>query len=86
MNIELVRVALHNQPFQPFDLRLADGRSLHVPHPDFVAVSSRRVVVIDPKDQGMSILEPLLLVSIEIPPPAPSTATPEANGTEPQGE
>ena len=41
MNIELVRVALHNQPFQPFDLRLADGRSLHVPHPDFVAAMGR---------------------------------------------
>jgi hypothetical protein len=85
MNIELVRVALHNQPFQPFDLRLADGRSLHVPHPDFVAVSNRRVVVIDAEGWGMSILEPLLIVSIELPPPAPSTTT-EANGTKPQGE
>jgi hypothetical protein len=86
MNIELVREALHNQPFQPFDLRLADGRSLHVPHPDFVAVSTRRVVVIDSEERGMSVLEPLLIVSIEIPAPAPSTAPPQANGTEPQGE
>jgi hypothetical protein len=86
MNIELVREALHNQPFQPFDLRLADGRSLHVPHPDFVAVSNRRVVVIDPLDRGMSVLEPLLIVSIEIAAPAPSTAPPEANGSQPQGD
>jgi hypothetical protein len=86
MNIELVREALHNQPFQPFDLRLADGRSLHVPHPDFVAVSTRRVVVIDSEERGMSVLEPLLIVSIEIPAPAPSPGPPQANGSQPQGD
>jgi hypothetical protein len=86
MNIELVREALHSQPFLPFDLRLADGRSLHVRHPDFVAVSSRRVVVIDSEDGGMSVLEPLLIVSIETPAQAPSPTPPEANGSQPQGD
>jgi hypothetical protein len=38
IDITGVREALHKQPFEPFDMRLADGRSLLVPHPDFVAL------------------------------------------------
>jgi hypothetical protein len=56
---------LHKQPFQPFTLRLVDGRELHVPHPDFVAVSARRVAVITPHDESLALLEPLLMVSLE---------------------
>ena len=26
-------------PFVPFDVRLADGRVFHVPHPDYISVS-----------------------------------------------
>ena len=65
MEINAIREALHRQPFRPFSLRLADGRELFVPHPDFVALSPRRVIVINPQDQSHSILEPLLIVSVE---------------------
>lgn len=65
MHVDLVREALLKQPFQPFTLRLVDGRALPVPHREFVAVSNRRVVVIDPQDEGMSVVEPLLILSIE---------------------
>jgi hypothetical protein len=64
MDIEGVREAMHKQPFQPFVMRLADGRSLHVPHPDFLAVGKRRLVLIDEND-GWSFIEPLMIVSIE---------------------
>jgi hypothetical protein len=67
MDIAAVRDALHRQPFRAFTCRLADGRSIQVPHPDFVAVSPRQVVVISPVDESLSILEPLLIQSIEIP-------------------
>ena len=46
MDVTAVREAIHAQPFRPFTLRLADGRELLIPHPDFVAVSARRVAVI----------------------------------------
>ena len=69
MNLEAIRDALHRQPFRPFGLRLVDGRELHVPHPDFVAVSPRQVVVINAVDQSLSILEPFLIQSIEMPSP-----------------
>jgi hypothetical protein len=33
-----VRRAMHRQPFVPFTLRLADGTSYLIKHPDFIAV------------------------------------------------
>jgi hypothetical protein len=66
MDFRVIREALHAQPFRPFTLQLADGRALAVPHPDFVAVSPRHVVVINAQDEGLSILEPLLIVSLEV--------------------
>lgn len=65
MHVSAIRKALHAQPFQPFRLRLADGREFPVPHPDFVAISERTVVVIDPADEGATVLEPVLIISLE---------------------
>ena len=82
MHVDVVRDALHKQPFQPFLLRLADGRSVYVAHPDFVAVSPRRVYVVNPVDESSIWLEPLLIVSIEfVGTAAPNTTTPDGNGT-----
>ena len=64
MDITGVREALHKQPFEPFVIRLADGRALAVRHPDFVALTSRRVIV-GGEDDSWSIIEPLLIVSLE---------------------
>jgi len=36
--IEQVRRAMHRQPFVPFTLRLVDGTSYVVKHPDFIAI------------------------------------------------
>lgn len=52
MTNEEVRRFQRAQPFQPFDIDLADGRLVHVPHPDFVYVppiNQRTVVVTDSK-------------------------------------
>jgi hypothetical protein len=64
MDITGVREALHRQPFEPFVIRLADGRGLTVSHPDFVALGTRRIVVVG-QDDTMSMIEPLLIVSID---------------------
>ena len=73
MELEAIREAVHRQPFQPFALRLADGRQLLVPHPDFIAVPpvGRRVAVFDHAG-ALSILEPLLIVSIDFAQTSPS--------------
>jgi hypothetical protein len=65
MDINVIREAVLRQPFQPFFLRLADRRALEVRHREFVAVGRRRVIVINPQDEATSILEPLLIVSVE---------------------
>lgn len=65
MNVDVIREALHKQPFQPFTFRLTDGRTLPVFHPDFVAVSKRQVIVVNSQDESVSWVEPLLIVSIE---------------------
>ena len=64
MDIAGVREALHKVPFEPFVIRLADGRSLPVPHRDFVAVMPRRIFV-GAEDNSWSIVEPLLIVSLD---------------------
>jgi len=73
MEVSAIRDTMHAQPFRPFRLRLADGRMLLVRHPDFIAVApeGRRVVVFNEPDGAMSILEPLLIVSVETDPAGP---------------
>jgi hypothetical protein len=64
MDLTGIREALRKEPFQPFSMRLADGRSLPVRHPEFVAVGRRRIIVIA-DDDSWSIVEPLLVVSLD---------------------
>jgi hypothetical protein len=64
MDINGIRQALHKEPFEPFTIRLADGRGLYVPHPDFVAIAPRRVIVVA-QDNSWTVVEPLLIVSLD---------------------
>jgi hypothetical protein len=70
MDIAGIREALHKQPFEPFTIRLADGRALPVPHPDFVALTPRRAIV-GAEDDSWSVVEPLLVVSLDFAPAKP---------------
>jgi hypothetical protein len=42
MTIDRIKDALTAQPFVPFDVRLADGRSFTVPHPDYLVIPPAR--------------------------------------------
>jgi hypothetical protein len=64
MDIAGVREALHKQPFEPFTIRLADGRDLPVPHRDFVLLTPRRVIV-GAENDSWSVVEPLFIVSLD---------------------
>ena len=68
MDIAGVREAILRQPFEPFVIRLADGRAMPVRHREFVAVTSQRVLI-GFEDDSWAILEPLLIVSFESMPP-----------------
>jgi len=68
--IEQIRKHLENG-FTPFALGLSDGRRFVVPHRDFIAISSRVIVVIDKDELSVSI-NPLHVVSVkDLPPPRP---------------
>jgi hypothetical protein len=45
MSQKNIRDLIHHSPFKPFRLRLADGKDLRVPHPDFALVTAEYVVV-----------------------------------------
>ncbi|MCE9544842.1 MAG: hypothetical protein K8T25_04895 [Planctomycetia bacterium] len=64
MEISGIREAIQRQPFEPFAIRLADGRSIAIRHPEVVAVGRRRAVVIQDDDSCLWI-EPLLVVSLD---------------------
>ncbi len=66
IDIAGLREALRREPFEPFAIRLADGRSVEVKHPEFVALTPRRIIVVADDEVGSwSVIEPLLIVSME---------------------
>ena len=66
MEMNGLREAQGKQPFEPFIIRLADGRAVTVPHPELLAVGKRRAILIQ-EDDTCLWLEPVLIVSIEWP-------------------
>ena len=64
MDTQSIREAILRRPFQPFVLRMNDGREFRIPHPEYVAVSRRALVVIDADTQAAVTLEPILIASM----------------------
>ena len=48
-----IRALVHQAPFEPFRLHLADGKDLRVPHPDFALVGADHVVVANELPGGL---------------------------------
>lgn len=73
MTIEQLRNVHHASPFQPFTLHLADGRSILVPHRDFLSHSpTGRTVIVHGDDESFSIIDLLLVTRIEVHPLRPA--------------
>ena len=70
MKLEKLREAMHAAPFQPFTIHVANGRSLHVPHPDFIAIlgTGRTVFVTSPIEQTPSyfVVDVPMITQLEI--------------------
>jgi hypothetical protein len=79
MHVDVLRDALRRQPFRPFTLRLVDGRTVFIQHPELILVSPRQVIIVHP-DESTWWLEPMLLQGIEFPAPVPPPSAPPANG------
>jgi hypothetical protein len=66
MVIEKLRSLHQAQPFQPFDMYLADGRVLHVAHPELLAIMPPgRAVILAHADGNFEIIDLLLVVSLK---------------------
>jgi hypothetical protein len=66
MNAFALRDALRLQPFKPFTMTLVDGRSYEIRHPELVIVSPKgRQAIIVNEDESWSVLEPLLILSLD---------------------
>lgn len=67
MTVEQFKTTLHLQPFRPFTIRMADGRTFQVSHPDFVAQSpSGRTVIVFQPDESYSVLDLLLMTELQV--------------------
>ena len=68
MTNELFRATLHQQPFRPFTIRMADGRKFEVTHPDFIAQSpSGRTIIVFDSAENYSVLDLLVMTELEVP-------------------
>ena len=53
MTAKDIRALIHRIPFKPFRLHLADGKSLRVPHQDFILAGVELAVVANELPQGV---------------------------------
>jgi hypothetical protein len=67
-----VRQLLHATPFQPFIIRMADGKEYRIEHPDFVLAAASDVpqIILEESDGNVHFLSVLLMTSIELLPGA----------------
>jgi hypothetical protein len=66
MTVDQLRKLHRAQPFQPFDIHLADGRTLAVQHPEMLAVSPPgRAIGVAVPDGTIEIVDLLLVVSLK---------------------
>jgi hypothetical protein len=62
-----IRALLHATPFQPFVIRMADGKEYRIEHPEFVLAASSDVpqITIEEPDGSMHFPSALLVTSVE---------------------
>jgi hypothetical protein len=72
MTIEQMRKLHSARPFQPFDIYLADGRTLPIEHPELLLQSqSGRTIAVANADDTIEVVDLLLVVSIKTRPEGP---------------
>lgn len=75
MTVERLRAFHRAVPFRPFTIRVADGRSFHVPHPELLSLSpSGRTVHVEYGDDEFSTIDLLLVTEIQVSPSEPTSA------------
>jgi hypothetical protein len=66
MTIEQLRKMHSARPFQPFEIHLADSRTLTVEHPEMLSQSQTgRTIAVASPDDTIEIIDLLLVVSLK---------------------
>jgi hypothetical protein len=67
VTIEQLRAAREANPFRPFTIYLGDGRSLRIPHRDYLSMSpGGRTVIVYQAGETFSIIDLLLVTELAI--------------------
>jgi hypothetical protein len=76
MTAEQLRAMREANPFRPFTIHLADGRTLDVPHRDFVSLSpSGRIVIVYQPNDAFNVVDLYLVTDLEVKAPGNSNGT-----------
>lgn len=65
MTGETVKEWLKKQPFEAFEIRMSNGVTYQVRHPEFAFVLKPNVVIVDPKSERVFVCALLHIASIE---------------------
>ena len=79
---KILPIKLHQaRPFQPFSIRLGDGQSLRVEHPEMLAYAPRqRTAVVYRRDGSFEIVDLLLVTGLDVRPSRSSRARSRGTG------
>ena len=68
MRREEFRNTLRTEPFRPFTMHLANGRSVRVAHPEFVLFlgDNRTVIVANSQDDSFEVVDLSLVADLEV--------------------
>jgi hypothetical protein len=84
MTLEQVRTFYAAEPFHPFSIHLADGRTIPVLHREFImAVPSGRILIVCQPDDTVNFIDLLLVTDLEVKPTANGGAKRGKNGKKP---
>ena len=69
MKIDELKKIKGRRPFQPFRIRMADGREIQITHPDAIAWEDdqARIVVCVPKGGDWELVDVALITSLALP-------------------
>jgi hypothetical protein len=83
MQIGRLREALRASPFRPFTLGLTDGRKFKIPHPEYVAMAKRILVVVNAQTDAITWVEPGLVRTLDFEGEVPTLANDPRKKEEP---
>jgi hypothetical protein len=79
MTAEQLRALREANPFRPFTIHLADGRTFAVSHRDFVSLSpSGRIIIVYQPNDAFNIVDLYLVTDLEVQAPTGSAGAGEA--------